>query len=200
MHGRMSPGSRAEAQLWRKLMTAWNRDHVALSREIALNYTRLYADNVSGWIVLADVLASLALHDQAKAALRKAQALAPVTALPQIWIHWGNLYEKQGARARASTWYGKAVKVRPETGSLVLFGASLAMQGKFRDAKRSYRQAIKAGGPRCDEAYYTSKMESALRSTTSNARIKGAGASEKRRPKRARAASRESCGRWWLGS
>lgn len=135
-------------------MTAWNRDRVALTRELAVAYTRLYSDNVWGWVVLADVLASLALYEPAQAALREAQALAPATVLPQIWVQWGHLYKKQGAGSRAATWYEKAVKVRAETEWLVFLGASLAMQGKFRDAKRHYRRAIQAGGPRRDEAYY----------------------------------------------
>jgi len=135
-------------------MTAWNRDQVAVTRELAVTYTRLYPDNVWGWVVLADRLASLALYDPAKEALRKARALAPATVLPEIWVQYGHLYKQRGALARATTWYEKAVKVRPETGWLVFLGAALAMQGKFRDAKRCHRRAIRAGGPRRDEAYY----------------------------------------------
>jgi tetratricopeptide (TPR) repeat protein len=104
--------------------------------------------------VLADRLAALALYEPAKAALRKARALAPAPVLPEIWVQWGHLYKAQGAAARATTWYEKAVQVRPEAGWLVLLGASLAMQGKFKEAKRCYRRAIRSGGVRRDEAYY----------------------------------------------
>jgi tetratricopeptide (TPR) repeat protein len=136
-------------------MTAWSRrDQVAVTRELAVTYTRLYPDNVWGWVVLADRLAALALYDPAKVALRKARALAPATVLPEIWVQWGHLYKAQGAAARATTWYEKAVQVRPETGWLVFLGASLALQGKFKEAKRCYRRAIRSGGPRRDEAYY----------------------------------------------
>ena len=126
MHGRLNPGSRQEAKLWRTLMSAWNGNQVAVPRDLAIEYTRSYPDNVWGWVVLADILASLALYDHAKAALRRAQALAPKSVFPEICVQWGHLYRQKGAEALATTWYGKAVKARQETTWLIFLGASFA--------------------------------------------------------------------------
>lgn len=154
MHGRLHSESPEESRLWRRLMTDWNHDQIALSRDLAVQYTQSFPDNVWGWVVLADILASLACFAEARSALRRADALAPESLSAEIGVQWGHFYLQKRAVARATAWYRKAVDSQPKATWLVYLGASLSQQGKFSEAKRSFRRAIKQGGPGGEEAYY----------------------------------------------
>jgi tetratricopeptide (TPR) repeat protein len=58
-------------------------------------------------------------------------------------------------RRRAEEWYRKAVAANPSTRAYILLGATLAVQGKLKEAERLHRAAVLAATPReaVDEAH-----------------------------------------------
>ncbi len=154
MQGRLKPSSKPEAELWDRLMKAWNGEEIALHRALAVEYTTKYPENVWGWVALADVLSAIALYGEARRALKKAQQLAPPEARGDILLQWGHHYRTKQNLNAAATWYRKAVAERPDTNSLVFLGTILAKQGEFAEAKRCHRRAIKLSTSTPDEAFY----------------------------------------------
>ena len=80
---------------------------------------------------LADTSAALALYNQARAALRRANTLAPVCPPRDLGAVGGVLCEEKGETARATTWYRKAATRRPKTTWFIFLGCALAKEGKF---------------------------------------------------------------------
>jgi tetratricopeptide (TPR) repeat protein len=161
MRGIVAPQSPAEAKHWKALMNAWGRESSALHRELALEYTRAYPNNVWGWVALADALTTLLQFDAAKAALQRAQKLAPPQVAREIQVQWGHYYTATGKLSTASRWYDKAVRDRSKglgdashQRALIYLGDSLQKQGRLREAQRCFERVIKRGDALSDEAFY----------------------------------------------
>jgi tetratricopeptide (TPR) repeat protein len=133
-------------------MRAWSKELPAYTRELAAVYTRRYPDDSSGWVVLADVLATMACYADAKAALRRAQRLVPRRFEASIMVQWGHLYNNACNLKRAESWYRRAVAKRACTSNLIYLGGVLAKQGKFREAKRCHQRAVKIADGAVDQA------------------------------------------------
>jgi tetratricopeptide (TPR) repeat protein len=141
-----------QRKLWRKLM-AVPTDAVASQLYVARLYTRRYPKDMYGWIVLAGALAPIASYEEAMLALRTAKKLCPKKHLDFVYAQFGHTYKDKGDYRRAENWYRKAVEAKEVGRNFVFLGTSLARQGRYREAKRCHRQAIKIGSEVTDEAY-----------------------------------------------
>jgi hypothetical protein len=63
----------ARGKLWQQLMEAW--DDIACHLYPARRYTQKYAEDMYGWIALADVLYQIARYDEARDALLRSARL-----------------------------------------------------------------------------------------------------------------------------
>jgi tetratricopeptide (TPR) repeat protein len=146
--------TKAERELWRKLMQAWNAGQGASHFEVAAKYTRKYPDNFCGWLALADILVHLARYKEAHAALSLADRLASAKVRGRICAQWGHFYNESCDLRRAEKWYRRAVEHKADTPRLVFLGAVLAKQGRFAEAKRCHRRAAALATCPPDEAYF----------------------------------------------
>jgi len=135
-------------------MRAWNDGNGASHFEVAAQYTKKYPDNVWGWVALADVLVHLANYKAAHRALSRAEKLATANIRRHICTQWGHLYRESFDLNRAERWYRRAVKYKTTTHGLIFLGAVLARQGRFPEAKRCHRLAVRLATSPPDEAYY----------------------------------------------
>ncbi len=139
---------------WDEMMDAWDDEGVSCQLYYAKGYTSKYANDIYGWIVYADALATLARYKEARAALQKAKLVCPKDKLHILYHQIGHLYKKKGDYPRSEKWYKRAVKEVASTEYLIFIGACLARQSKFVEAKKYYRKAIKVASDIPDEAYY----------------------------------------------
>ena len=135
-------------------MAVWNDDAVACHLYVARLYTQRYPKDMYGWIVLADVLSAVASYDEAMLALHTARKLSPKDKLDFIYSQIGHFYREKGDYRRAESWYRRAMKAKETDRNIVFLGACLARQGKYGEAKRYHRRAIKIGSEVVDEAYF----------------------------------------------
>jgi len=139
----------------RALQKAWASGKVATTMEIAKGYVKSYPKSAYGWFVFGDVLLEIARYDEAKIALEKAIKRCKPNNLALPYESMGHLYKAKGNNRTAEKWYRKALEIRPNNPYILVFiGAALAKQGKFTQAKKFHRKAIKVAGPEADEAYY----------------------------------------------
>jgi tetratricopeptide (TPR) repeat protein len=135
-------------------MRAWNADKPACQVEVAQLYTRIFPKEYAGWLALADALGHLARYDEAQTALCRAQQVAPSDRRTDIYIQSGHLHKNKCDLKNAERWYRRAVKHKETAGRLIFLGAVLAKQGRFAEAKRCYRRAIRVATEPPDEAYF----------------------------------------------
>jgi tetratricopeptide (TPR) repeat protein len=143
-----------QKRLWDRVMTAWDNNAVACRLYLARLYTQRYPNDMYGWAALADVSSAIASYDEAMLALRTARRLSPKDKLDFIYSQIGHSYREKGDYRRAESWYRRAVEAKETDSNIVFLGACLAKQGKYREAKRCHRRAIKIGSKVIDEAYY----------------------------------------------
>ena len=141
-------------KLWRQLMDTMGSVNVACHLYLAQQYTQRYENDMCGWIVLADVLAKVARFDEAREALRKAEQICPDDKRDFLYHQLGHLYREKGNFRLAEKWYRRAIDLKPSTNHLVFLGACLAKQGRFSEAKRCHRRAIKVASENPDEAWF----------------------------------------------
>jgi tetratricopeptide (TPR) repeat protein len=141
-------------QDWKRLLESWETGS-ASQLEHARRYTTDYPMDFAGWIAKADALWSLARYREAKAALGTAESVVPPKLRYRVWEQRGHLYREMNDRLRAEEWYRKAVEANPCTRTYILLGATLAVQGKLKEAERMHRAAVLAATPRepLDEAH-----------------------------------------------
>jgi len=131
---------------WNQLLKSW--DYGSASQlEHARRYTVSFPSDYAGWIALADALWSLARYMEAKAALRTAERLVPPKSRYRAWEQWGHMYREMNDLRRAEKWYRKALRAHRSARGHILLGATLARQGRRKQAERQHRAAIKAGTP-----------------------------------------------------
>lgn len=135
-------------------MAVWDGDAAACQLYVARLYTRRYPRDMYGWIVLANVLSAVASHEEAMLALRTAMKLSTEDELDFVYSQIGHAYREKGDYRRAEGWYRKAVEAKETDGNVVYLGACLAKQGKYGEAKRCHRRAIKIGSQVVDEAHF----------------------------------------------
>lgn len=146
--------SKGEADLWNRVMHAWDRDKPACHFELARQYTKTYPKKFWGWVALADVLARLARFQEARQALRRVERLAPPNRHADIYVEWGHFYNKKCALKTAERWYRRALKGKVTMHRLVFLGGVLAKQGRLAEAKQCHSRAIRLSTSSADEAYY----------------------------------------------
>jgi tetratricopeptide (TPR) repeat protein len=129
-------------QMWKRLLRAWNKGP-ACQLEMAKQYTTTFPDLSEGWIVLADGLAGVARYREAQVALRRASRLSQPDRRWFIAVQWGHLFRERHDPRSAERWYRKAVARHPTTSTHIFLGGTLAKQGKFAEAKRHHKRAIK---------------------------------------------------------
>lgn len=143
-----------QKKMWDKMMNEWNSDNVSCHRHYAKLYTAKYPNDMFGWIALADALSKIARYDEARDALKKAEILSSKDHQHIVYHQIGHLYRERGNHPRAEQWYRKSVEANETTRNLIFLGACLAKQGKFSEAKKCHRKAIKIASDSPDEAYF----------------------------------------------
>jgi tetratricopeptide (TPR) repeat protein len=134
--------TKVQLVLWKQLTHAWDRGP-ALQFVVASRYTTMFPKSAIGWVVLAESLVDTARYREAMVALRKANR---VVAPSQRWViasRWGHLFREKNDWRWAERWYRLAVRDHPSAETHVFLGGALAKQGKFAQAKRHHRLAIK---------------------------------------------------------
>ena len=96
----------------------------------------------------------MARYKEGAAALHKAIRLTRPARRFLPYLYMGDLFREKGSLAAAERWYRKAVETNPKTTiGWIHLGAVLAKQGRYSEAKRCHRRAIKLGIEDVDEAY-----------------------------------------------
>lgn len=103
----------------------------------------------------ADALWSLSRYSEAKVALKMAERLVPSRLRYRVWEQRGHLYREMNDRRRAEEWYRRALEANPSTRGYILLGATVAVQGRLKEAERLHRAAIRVATPgeHVDEAH-----------------------------------------------
>jgi tetratricopeptide (TPR) repeat protein len=143
-----------QKNLWKQLMETWDSGHIACQHYIARVYIEKYSSDIFGWVVLGDVLGSLAQYQAARSALSHALKRADDSNRAFVHHQIGHLYRKKGDHQRAESWYRSAVEMKATTSNLVFLGACLAKQGKYAEAKQCHQQAIDLETENPDEAHF----------------------------------------------
>jgi tetratricopeptide (TPR) repeat protein len=148
-----------ERQAWKRLIRGW-KVGPACGYEEALRYTGTYPSKFGGWIVLADVLSTVARYAEAEQALRKAERLTPPELRATIWEHRGELYRAKNNLRHAERWFRKALDAKRTTRRHICLGATLAKQGRLDEALAQHRAAIRLGTAQepIDEAHYNAAL------------------------------------------
>jgi tetratricopeptide (TPR) repeat protein len=151
---KVKTSSKSEAELWDRLMAAWNADKPACHFELATQYTKTYPKKTWGWLALADVFSRTGRYAEAQQALRRAQRLATPEWLSDVYVEWGHFYDHKCAPRLAEKWYRRALAKRVTMHRFVFLGAALARQGRLAEAKQCHSRAIRLSTSSPDEAYY----------------------------------------------
>jgi tetratricopeptide (TPR) repeat protein len=139
----------------RALKEAWQAGKVAPVIELARLFVKNYPKSAFGWFVYGNVLLDIAHYDDAKKALAKSIKYCSLNNIDRPYVSMGHLYRAKGNNRKAEKWYRKALEIRPKDQcNLVFIGAILARQGKFSEAKKFHRKAVKVDNSEADEAYY----------------------------------------------
>lgn len=111
-----------------------------------------YPGDFSGWAVLGDLYAGLALYDRARWAIRRAERLYPRREF--ACTLWGDFYREKGDFRRSERWYRRAAALRPSVSNVTRLGELQFLQGRLRDAERSFRRAITIAPREASTALY----------------------------------------------
>ncbi|MEY2930134.1 MAG: hypothetical protein RL033_883 [Pseudomonadota bacterium] len=152
MRGTLQAGSVVESKRWSAILAAGRRGHVAVQRELALQYVQRHPDEVWGWVMLAHTLGLLSQFEQARAALVAARALASGEELAEVWLQSGLLCEAQGSLPRAVGWYRKALSLKVTSRGLLLLAGAHVRRGELVEAKGCYERALRRAEPGREEA------------------------------------------------
>ncbi len=140
--GKPHLGTKAKTKLWETLWGAWKDGNGTSAIEIATQYTTNYPDDAWGWIVLADIFVHLTHYQAAHHALSRAERLAPAILQQKMCVQWGHRY-KDCDLQKAEHWYRRALEFKATTPGLIFVGAVLAKQGRYPEAKRCHRRAVR---------------------------------------------------------
>ena len=140
--------------LWDKLIEEMGNSNTLFHLHYAKEYTSLYPDDMYGWIVLADVLVSIALYKEAKSALDKSLSLCSSGKEYQVYEQLGHYYSEKYNLKIAEKWYKKAIDHKRRQENLIFMGSCLAKQGRFSEAKEYHKKAVDINPETADEAYY----------------------------------------------
>ena len=143
-----------QKKIWDKMMDEWDSKNVSCHRHYAKLYTAKYPNDMFGWVALADALSIIARYGDAREALKKAEILSSKDHQHIVCHQIDHHYREKGDHLRAEKWYRKAVEANGNTRNLIFLGACLAKQGRFSEAKKCQRKAIKIASDSPDEAYY----------------------------------------------
>ena len=135
------------------MIKAWQKGKTSCHFYYAHKYVLAYPNDMYGWIVLADALAGMALYEEAENALQKSLKLCSPENHHQVYSQLGRMYNQKCDLKRAEKSYRKAIHQYPTQEYLVLLGACLAQQGKFKEAKTCHRRAVRIKPESADEAY-----------------------------------------------
>jgi len=137
------------------MFASYTRKEHACTESLARAFLTNWPDAPHGWIVLGSTLASLSRYDEARQALLKAIRIIPPQEKFFALSQMGLMYEEKGSYRIAERWFCKSLSCNPKsTTNLVFLGACLAKQGRFTEAKRHYRRAIKVKSKPPDEAWF----------------------------------------------
>lgn len=147
---KLSPQARA----WRSIVACDDERGPAETIERVEGYLRSHARHGSAWVLYGRALTSIARYPEALVAMRKGVRLLPAKRRHLGCLEMGNLYRQRGSFRLAERWYRKAVEANPKTTmTLIHLGSVLAVQGRFAEAKRCHRRAIRLGIEDVDEAH-----------------------------------------------
>ncbi|MEY4550827.1 MAG: Tetratricopeptide repeat [Pseudomonadota bacterium] len=152
MRATLQAGAVVESKRWSAILAAGRRGHVAVQRELALQYVQRHPDEVWGWVMLAHTLGLLWQFEQARAALVAARALASAEELAEVWLQSGLLCEAQGSLPRAVRWYRKALSRKTTSRGLLLLAGAYVRRGELVEAKVCYERALRRAEPGRAEA------------------------------------------------
>jgi tetratricopeptide (TPR) repeat protein len=146
--------------LLNKLSAAWQNDDVACHFFLANTYLKRYPQDIYGWLAYSNALHAMGRDWEAMIALKRARRFAAPSDLPDIFNRFGHIRKERGNYKRAEYWYKRAVN-HPDSKPLRSFfweHVWLASQGRYKDAKRCHREAIRKHADTSDEAYYNLGM------------------------------------------
>jgi tetratricopeptide (TPR) repeat protein len=132
-----------QKNLWNKLLDAMKNDNISCHHYFAKLYTSKFPDRGAGWMALADVLSKMARYSEARDALKRAKLLCPKERLYIVFGGFGDLDMEKGDYLCAEKWYRKAIESRESVIDFNSLGVCLRNQGKFSEAKKCYKKALK---------------------------------------------------------
>ncbi len=145
--------NRIQRKAWDTLMKAWEEGKTACHLHFARKYVSTYPDDMYGWIALADVLAGIALYEDAKKSLQKSLKLCSPEKKHQVYVQLGHMYNQKCDLKRAEKWYRQAIEAYSKQEYFVFLGVCLAKQGRLKEAKALHQRAVRIQPEAADEAY-----------------------------------------------
>jgi len=142
-------------KMWRQLIDEYGRRNVASTIELAKRYLDLYPKDGAAWIVIGDMYIDIAKYDDALDAIRNAKKYAHKKRLDMVYSQYGELYRAKGNYKVAEKWFRKAVEYNPtNTRNHIFLGALLAKMGRFDEAKKCHKEAVRLKTDTWDEAHH----------------------------------------------
>lgn len=147
--------AKTRKQRFRQLQAVVNQGLNASILELAEEYLSDFPKHGWVWLDYGNALVNFARYREARVAILRAIRLIRPEYLDLPYSYMGRLYERKGDYLRAAEWFDKASKVASGDASNLIFrGAVLAKAGKFSEAKKCHRRAIKCKEGAIDEAHY----------------------------------------------
>ncbi len=125
--------------------------YLVAAQKIAADYPR----RATAQLELGIAFIEVARYDDARKAIERSSSLCKPESVyfPYFWK--GHLYREQGNLRLAEKWLRRSINSNPNYPEAWAFlGAVLAKQGRFSEAKSSWRKLIKLGTGATEEGYF----------------------------------------------
>jgi tetratricopeptide (TPR) repeat protein len=122
--------------------------------ELALKFLHDYPEHPGAMISLGVSLIEMARYNEAMRIFKKLISIVPPEKLHGCYVQLGHLNNEKGNLSKAVEYYEKAITVFSNQGYYFIYlGGALAKQGKFDEALKAHRKALRYKNVDKDEAY-----------------------------------------------
>ncbi len=138
-----------------QITLAYDRGQAAVVVELCKKHLRKFPKDGFGWLYYGMVQTDLFRYAVAERALRRGITCCPKNVLLTGYTRLGNLFREKGNYKRATAWYRRAMKQKPQDATYHIFLADNAFKfGFLKQAEKHFRNALKCTEGNVDEAYF----------------------------------------------
>jgi tetratricopeptide (TPR) repeat protein len=152
---KVMPPANPNTLRWKKLEKAIDSDWssaytVALAKDLLAHQPK----NGPVWYLLGSALIEIARYREARSALKHSLKLVRKNFHCHPLRMMGSLYDQAGDFELAKQWYRRAIRAAPDNAiGYIFLGGLFSRQGRFVQAEKVLRQAIKCTDGSIDEAF-----------------------------------------------